>query len=496
MTNYTKFAVRGAATIFVISILAAFLGYLIRFLLARNLSVEEFGLFYAIFAFLGLLGIFKSLGFDKALIKFIPEFKHQRKNNLIKSSIIYVSIIQLITNTIIIVLIYLLSNYLSIHFFHNNQASVILKLMAIAFFIDSFVFVLKFAFQGFQKMKLFAGIDLIRMILILIVVFIGFKLNYKILSPVAAYIIVPLVLIFIFTPILIKIVFPKFIKSKFVLDVKIFKKISKYSLFVMAGGVGTLILGYTDSIVLTYFSGLENVGLYNIALPTARVLIFFPMAIMGVLLPLTSELWVKKEKVLLKAGIDLLYKYSIIVILPLVFIMLSFTELLINVLYGKSYILASNAMKILVIGMIFATLFAINSSFFSGIGKPKIITKIVYTAAIFNLISNLILIPIIGIIGAALTTTIGYFIMMLMGLIIIRKFIKITMPIKIWIKTFIAGLIFIFIIWFLKKVILLNVWAETAIVLIISGISYLALLFLLKVVNINELKDLYMRIVK
>ena len=70
------------------------------------------------------------------------------------------------------------------------------------------------------------------------------------------------------------------------------------------------------------------------------------------------------------------------------------------------------------------------------------------------------------------------------------------MPIKIWIKTFIAGLIFIFIIWFLKKVILLNVWAETAIVLIISGISYLALLFLLKVVNINELKDLYMRIVK
>ena len=43
--NYTKFAVKGAATVFVISILAAFVGYLVRFLLARNLTVEEFGLF-------------------------------------------------------------------------------------------------------------------------------------------------------------------------------------------------------------------------------------------------------------------------------------------------------------------------------------------------------------------------------------------------------------------------------------------------------------------
>ena len=101
MSNYTKFAVKGATTVLVISLLAAFIGYLVRFVLARNLTVEEFGLFYAVFAFLGLLGLFKSFGFDKALIKFIPEFKHKKRNDLIKSSIIYVSFIQLITNSTI-----------------------------------------------------------------------------------------------------------------------------------------------------------------------------------------------------------------------------------------------------------------------------------------------------------------------------------------------------------------------------------------------------------
>ena len=51
MESYTKFAVRGAATILVISLIAAILGYVVRVLLARNLEVEEFGLFYAVFAF-------------------------------------------------------------------------------------------------------------------------------------------------------------------------------------------------------------------------------------------------------------------------------------------------------------------------------------------------------------------------------------------------------------------------------------------------------------
>ena len=495
MKNYTKLAVKGVTTVFILTMLAAFLGYIVRVLLAKYLSMEEFGLFYAVFSFLGLWGIFKNLGFDKALIKFIPELQHEEKNDLIKSSIIYVSIVQLITNTIFIVLIYLLSNYLSVHFFRSTQASIVLKLMAIAFFIDGFVFILKFSFQGFQKMMLFAGIEVIRMSLIIAIVFIGLVLNYGILSPVIAYIFAPVILLLVFTPILTKIVFPEFSKSKFILNKILFKKLSKYSFFVMTTGMGSMIFGYTDSTVLTYFTSLKDVALYNIAFPTANLLIYFPRAINGILVPLTAELWAKKKYALLKAGMESLFKYSIIIIVPLAFMMSSFTDLLINTFFGKDYILASNAMRILIPGFIFGTLNGICMYFFSGIGKPEINSKILFIAATFNFITNLILIPIFGILGAALTTALSYVIMVVMSLKEIRRFINIKFPVKIWIKTFIAGLLFIFIIWFLKKAIFLNVWAETAIVIVISGISYMVLLFLLKIVDINELKDLYRRII-
>ena len=453
-------------------------------------------MFYAVFAFLGLIGIFKSFGFDKALAKFIPEFMHKKENDFIKSSIIYVALIQIITNSIIIIAVYLLSDFLAVHYFQNNQASIVLRLLAIAFFLDSFSQVLKFAFQGFKKMTYFAGVDLIRMLLITVIILIGFKLNYGLLSPIAAYIITPVVLLIIFSWVLVKKVFPEFFISKFMINKTLLKRISKYSIHILAISVGGMILGYTDIIMLTYFTGLTSVALYSVALPTTRILLYFPRALSGILLPLTSELWSKKKIKILKEGIESLYKYSFIIIIPLAFMMFSFSDLVINVFFGRSYIPAANAMKILSIGMIFATISGIGANFFPGIGKPQITSKMVYSAAIFNFIANLILIPILGIIGAAIATSLSYLIMMSISLINIRKFIRISFPIKVWAKSLIAGLIFTFIIWLLKGLLVFNVWLETAIVLLISGIAYIILLFLLKVINTAELKDLYKRILK
>ncbi|MBI2208860.1 flippase [Candidatus Woesearchaeota archaeon] len=461
MITYTKLAVKGAATILVISLIAAFLGYVVRVILARSLTMEEFGLFYAVFGFLSLIGLFKSFGFDKALAKFIPEFLSKKDNDNIKSSIMYVIIIQLITNIIIIILVYIFSDFLAVSYFKSESVSDILKLMAIAFFIDSFVQVLKTAFQGFKEMVYFAGIDLIRMLLIIAVILLGLNIGYGILSPVYAYIIVPILLLIIFGFILTRKTFPDFLKSRFFVSKKLLKNISHYSIFILATSVAGVVLGYTDIVMLTYFSGLTAVALYSVALPTSRILIYFPRAIVGVLLPVTSELWAKKKFAMLREGMESLYKYSIIIIIPLVFMVFSYSDLIINVFFGSDYIDASLAMKILSIGMIFATLTGISVNFFAGI-----------------------------------TTTISHFISMVMGLIKTRKFITLKMPVAIWAKTLFSGILFIIIIWLLKEIISMNALAEAAIVLVISGAAYIGFLFLFGIVNMSEAKDLLRRIAK
>jgi len=212
--------------------------------------------------------------------------------------------------------------------------------------------------------------------------------------------------------------------------------------------------------------------------------------------PLSAELWIKNRKEMIGAGIELLYKYSIMIIVPAVFFILSLTDMIIIILFGQDYIPANNTLKILSIGMIFTVLYGINSAFFSGIGKPEINSQIVYSAAVFNLIFNLILVPLIGIIGASITTTASLFIMMVIGLIKIKKFIKIKLPIKIWMKTLIAGMGMIFVIGLLKTMLSFNLLLKTSVILAISGIVYIVLLFLLRAVDVNELKNLYKRIIR
>lgn len=494
MTNYTRLAVRGATIVLVISLVAAFLGYVVRFVLARNLSVEEFGLFYAVFSFLGLLGVFKSLGFDKALAKFIPEFLGKKEHGSVKGIIFLSCGIQFITNILILLVVYLLSDYLSTHFFKNEAATTIIVWLAIAFFLDSFLQVLKFAFQGFKNMVLFSGIDVVRMIALVVLILFGFHKGYGLLSPVIAYIVTSAVLLPFFYLLFTRKVYPLFSTTKARLNRKLSRKVRKYSLYVMATTVAGVVLGYTDIMMLTHFTTLTAVGLYSVALPTAKVLLYFPRAFGGILLPLTSELWNKKNDVVLRSGIEALLKYSFVAIIPIVLAMLSFSNEIINVLFGKQYVAAAPALEILSIGMVFGTLVGVSVNVLNGIGQSKLNSLTVYSAAVGNFFLNLLLIPLLGFMGAAIATTISYGIMLVVGMAFMKKHVTFSFPFVLWGKTLVSGFLFTGSIWVLKQTLELPVLVETGVILFASGTIYILLIFLLRIVRIKELQILISRL--
>src|SRR3989338_2587757 len=156
MANYTKKALVNVGKVFVISIVAAFFGYLARIFFARNLTVEEFGLFYAIIAFLALFLIFITFGLDRVLIFLIPKFLAESNPQKIKNSILYAAVVLFINNLVFIGILYFFANFLGKNYFKNDLAAAVLMLMAVSFFIDSFVLLIQSSFQGFQMMGAFA----------------------------------------------------------------------------------------------------------------------------------------------------------------------------------------------------------------------------------------------------------------------------------------------------------------------------------------------------
>ncbi len=496
MANHTKTAVRGVSIIFASSIAAAFLGYIVRLILARGLAIEDFGLFYAVFAFLALFSVFKTLGYDRALSRFIPAFKHNREYGNIKGAIVYSLVIQAATSSLIIAGVYIFSGSLSSNYFHSDKAALVLKVMAIAFLFDSFTQVLKFAFQGFKNAVLFSGMDIARMFFVGLISWIGLRGGYGIMSVLIAYLVTPILLTLVFGGLLITKIFPEFLRSKLAFSRDLFKKVSRYSMFTMASSVGRVILGYTDTVMITYFLGLKSVALYSVALPTSQLLAYFPRAIGDYLIPLSAEFWVKNQISMLKEGLRVLYKYSLIILTPAVFALFSLSDVVIRIFYGHAYEPASTALKILSIGMLFTAFYSVSLSFFAGIGKPEFNSKLVYLGAAFNFTANLVAIPLFGLEGAAMTTSLTYFIMMIGGLRYMKKLIEIELPLSSWARTLAAGAIFLILLEIIKNALSLNDWMTVIIVPVICGMFYIGLLFLFRVINLREITDVYYRVIK
>jgi len=77
VVDYTKRGLQSFLALFVLSVLGVGVGYIFRFVLARNLSVQDYGIFYAAYALLSVPFLFRDLGLGQALTKFVPEFLHR-----------------------------------------------------------------------------------------------------------------------------------------------------------------------------------------------------------------------------------------------------------------------------------------------------------------------------------------------------------------------------------------------------------------------------------
>ncbi|MFC1727896.1 flippase [Nanoarchaeota archaeon] len=493
MATYTKRIVRGSAFLFMMSILAGIIGYIIRIVLARNLTPSEYGLFYAIFAFVSFLLFFRDLGLNQALVKYIPEFKINQKFNKIKTAISSAFFGQVVSSLILGILLFIFSGFLAEHYFKDLLAIKILRILIIYVFFSMFVILLLNIFRGFQKIKTFSSIEPIRNTIMLIFVLVLLNRGAGVLAPAYAFVISWIALSIILAPLFIKTF--NFFKYKIKNLRKTTKLLFAFSLPVLLTTVGAYAIATIDTLVLTYFTTLDQVGIYNVVLPSAMMFLFFCNSLATVAFPIISELWAKKEIIKITEWVRLLYKYSFVVITPLLVSLLVFSEIFIRVFFGEQYVAGANAFRILLVGVLFFIVAKLNNITLSGIGKPAIVTRIILMVALFNFIANVALVPRFGIEGAAFATAVSYLIVLVMSTYKTTKFVEVKVPINAWLKTIIASLAFVGVIGFLKRILFMNIWLEVIISLLVAFAVYAILIYLLKLIDVAEIKK-YAKLIK
>lgn len=177
----------------------------------------------------------------------------------------------------------------------------------------------------------------------------------------------------------------------------------KGSYHFIISGLMVSIYGQMDRMMLKTMVSSTAVGLYSVASYICTMWIFIPTAIINSARPIIMEERAKDYRLYLRR-LEQLYSGVIwISIIASIFISV-FGGYAINVLYGSQYYEAIDPLKILIWSEIFSMIGTARSVWIVSEKKNKYVKYYLIYGVIVNAILNYLLIPKIGIIGAAIAT--------------------------------------------------------------------------------------------
>jgi stage V sporulation protein B len=494
MVDYARQAFSGARIVALMFLLGTGFSYLIRLLLARMLTPTEFGLFYAGLAFLSLIIIFKDVGLQLSIVKFIPELEVKKRFDRIKGAILFVLGVQLGLGIIIATIIFFAAPSIATAFFHEPKAAPFLRLLCIFLLALPLLNVVQKSFRGFQRLGYSSSIEFVRLALVFVLLIPLLAVERSVFAPTIAYITAAVILSFVYSKLFITKVFPAFTATQARIGRGLIRSMVWFGLFMFISTIGNLVIRHTDVLLLTWLTDLESVALYSAAHPTANLVTYLTGAIATVMLPLSSEMWTKNKKSVLRKGTQFLIKYSFLVLAPAVVVMLVFPKTILVILFGWEFRGASVALQVLSVGAIFAGLALITVNILAGIGRPKLNSRNVIIAVIVNIACNLVLIPVLGIVGAALGTLISFGVWALLSFYHVKRYLKFRFPITDYVRILSAGIIATGVAYVLKQILVIHWLIQLGVVGASVLVVYGVLVALFGVITRDE-KDLIVRTV-
>ena len=165
------------------------------------------------------------------------------------------------------------------------------------------------------------------------------------------------------------------------------------------------IMSWTDKLMLGSMSTAEEVGIYHTAFKLSMFAAVALMSINSIASPKFAEMFSKNDMIGLEKVVRQSTKMIFWTSIPLVIIFFMFPEFLLG-MFGEEFKVGVTAFIFLSFGRLFSSFSGSVGNILQMTGHQNILAKILFFAAILNIVLNLYLIPKCGINGAALASMI------------------------------------------------------------------------------------------
>lgn len=395
-----KKVAKGTGLVLMGTFLGTLLGLITRIITVRYITTTEFGLLSLALVIVNILAILSSLGFENSVPRYISYALGKKEYTKVWATIKSSLKISLLLSIILSFTLFFLSPKIA-NLFHKS--SLITPIRILTFTVPLMVLsnLLISILRGLEDVKAkiyFQNIFPfgIKIILLSFVILLG--LSFK--GVLYAYLLgslLTLVLIIHYAKKRISSFIPKVSNSSLSLT----RELVAFSLPLLGTSISTMIMAWTDTIMLGYFKPADVVGLYNVALPLSRFIALPLGALAFIYLPIASQLYAQGKLKEMKRLYASVTKWTFFITLPVLLCMLLAPKSILSLLFGKKYIGASIALQLLVIGKFVHTFLGPNGMTMISLGRTGIILLCTLVSALSNIILNLLLIPKYGLAGAA-----------------------------------------------------------------------------------------------
>jgi O-antigen/teichoic acid export membrane protein len=189
----------------------------------------------------------------------------------------------------------------------------------------------------------------------------------------------------------------------------------RYGLPLVPVGVSTWVLVLIDRFVIEWARGSAEVGLYSVAYGLGqRLMELVTLPLLLTIPPLVVKAFEEDGQELAERMQTQFTRYFAVVTFPLLAALIATSRPFMDIFTGPAYRSAYSVLPVVAAGAMFSALAQVASQGLSLHKRTKVILANAATAALFNVATNVVLVPIYGYRAAAWTTVASYALMLLL----------------------------------------------------------------------------------
>jgi O-antigen/teichoic acid export membrane protein len=449
LKSIAKNAGIGALGILFMNIMA----FVSNVVITRTLGADSYGLFVLATNVFGFIVIFPQLGFNNTIVRYVSYYTGKGEDAKAKGTILFGFKILLIFSLVVLAISILISPLISEYIFERPELTPLLKILLLSLPFATIALVFYSALNGLKLIKyqvIVANIlnPAIFFLLIVIAFWAGFRLT-GLMWVMFLMGVISLALSYYF-------INKKYFKYKRKLQPEVEKKeLLLFAIPIYLNQFLNSAIKFAPIFIMGYFLSNKDIGIFNVGFRTAMLVSVSLSAFKLIFSPTISALFAQNNIQLINQLYKTITKWIFTIALITFCIIILFAEPVLNI-FGKEFTASINVLLLLIFGELVNAGVGLVGNIIIMSGRPKV--------ALFNAGLNFLtiltlcylLIPVYGIIGAALSYSITVVLMNLIRLIELYYFEKMH-PFKLnYFKPVVAGAIVFVIVFYAKNLTDLN----------------------------------------